>query len=166
VIYTNIRFLILVVSLIFCVAAQAGQASNQSATLHTPANGATQAPSQTTIPHLVKFSGTLLDGQEQPMAGPVGVTFALYSQQTGGAGLWMETQNVKPDEIGNYAILLGAMQTEGSPLELFGSGESRWLGVQAERQAEQPRVPEPALGVAPVELPACRALQAEPEARV
>src|SRR6266478_2765088 len=103
-------------------------------------NAASPAPSAAEVPRLIKFSGTLLDAQDRPMAGPVGVTFALYSQQTGGAALWLETQNVTPDAHGNYSVLLGANSKNGVPVELFASGEARWLEVQVERQAEQPRV--------------------------
>jgi len=99
-----------------------------------------QSPSAAEVPRLIKFSGTLLDVQDQPMAGPVGVTFALHAQQTGGAALWLETQNVKPDASGVYTVLLGANSANGVPAELFASGEARWLEVQVERQAEQPRV--------------------------
>jgi hypothetical protein len=91
------------------------------------------------VPRLIKFSGTLLDAQDRPLAGPVGVTFALHAQQTGGAALWMETQNVTPDAHGSYTVLLGANSANGVPAELFASGEARWLEVQVERQAEQPR---------------------------
>jgi hypothetical protein len=95
---------------------------------------------KTIVPRLIKFSGTLLDEQAQPMKSPVGVTFALYAQQSGSAALWMETQNVETDAKGNYTVLLGANSASGVPVELFDAGEARWLGVQAERQAEQPRV--------------------------
>jgi hypothetical protein len=99
----------------------------------------TGAPAE--VPRLIKFSGALLDARERPVVGPVGVTFALYQHQTGGAALWIETQNVKPDENGNYAVLLGANSANGVAAELFASGEARWLGVQVERDVEQPRVP-------------------------
>jgi hypothetical protein len=114
--------------------AQSPDSANQSAA------SSAQSPSAAEVPRLIKFSGTLLDAQDGPMAGPVGVTFALYSQQTGGAALWMETQNIKPDASGVYTVLLGANSANGVPAELFASGEARWLEVQVERQAEQPRV--------------------------
>src|ERR1035441_5510762 len=92
-------------------------------------------------PRLVKFSGALKDPTGQPLTGVQGVTFALYKDQQGGAPLWLETQNVQADAQGNYAVLLGATKSEGLALELFTSGESRWLGVQAQisGEAEQPR---------------------------
>jgi hypothetical protein len=107
-----------------------------------PASGNQSAPSASTalVPRLIKFSGTLVDRDGHPMAGPLGVTFALYAQQTGGAALWMETQNVKPDGNGEYTILLGAESSHGVPAELFMTGEARWLGIQMERQTEQERI--------------------------
>src|SRR4029077_9938420 len=103
-------------------------------------NAASPAASAPDVPRLSKFIGALLDAQDRPMAVPVGVTFALHAQQTGGAALWLETQNVKPDANGAYTVLLGANSANGVPAELFASAEARWLEVQVERQAEQPRV--------------------------
>ena len=88
-----------------------------------------------TVPPLIKVSGTLANAQ-----GTVGVNFALYAEQTDGAPLWLETQNVIPDANGRYTIYLGANHANGVPLDLFASGEARWLGVQPEGQAEQARV--------------------------
>src|ERR1700688_4177842 len=82
------------------------------------------------VPRLVKFAGTLTDEHGKPRTGAVGVTFALYKGQEGGAALWVETQNVELDEQGRYTMLLGATKSEGLPLELFATGEPRWLGVQ------------------------------------
>ncbi|MGA9964085.1 MAG: hypothetical protein WBQ10_02685 [Terriglobales bacterium] len=92
------------------------------------------------VPTLVNFSGTLTDATGKPVTGTVGVTFYLYEEQQGGSPLWMETQNVQPDKNGHYTVALGAGKSEGLPLNLFASGEARWLGVQAQGQAEQPRV--------------------------
>jgi hypothetical protein len=92
------------------------------------------------VPRLIKFSGTLLDAQGQPMKSPAGVTFALYARQAGDAALWMETQNVEIDAKGNYSVLLGASSTNGIPAEFFNTAEARWLGVQPEREPELPRV--------------------------
>jgi hypothetical protein len=71
--------------------------------------------------------------------GTFGVTFALYTEQTGGSPLWLETQNVQTTN-GHYNVMLGSATSHGLPTELFSSGQARWLGVQAQGQAEQPRV--------------------------
>jgi len=97
------------------------------------------AKTTTAVPRLVNFSGTLTDGAGKAQSGVVGVTFALYEEQEGGAPMWMETQNVQADAYGKYTALLGATKNEGIPAEIFGSGQ-RWLGVQAQGESERPRV--------------------------
>jgi hypothetical protein len=92
------------------------------------------------LPRLVKFNGTLKDENRNALTGIMGVTFALYSEQTGGAPLWLETQNVQPDKNGHYTVLLGSTKPAGLPVELFVSEQAQWLGVQPEGQNEQPRV--------------------------
>ena len=92
------------------------------------------------VPNLVGFSGTANDIAGKPLNGVVGITFALYSDQEGGAPLWLETQNVTPDHYGHYSVLLGSTRNTGVPAELFSSGEARWVGVQVEGQPEQARV--------------------------
>jgi len=101
-----------------------------------------QQPTKTTaaVPRLVKFSGTLTGSGGQPMSGVVGVTFALYEEERGGAPLWMETQNVQADGNGHYTATLGATRNEGIPAEVFASGQGRWLGVQPQQEPERPRV--------------------------
>ena len=100
-----------------------------------------QQPTKTTaaVPRLVKFSGTLTGSGGQPMSGVVGVTFALYEEERGGAPLWMETQNVQADGNGHYTATLGATRNEGIPAEVFASGQGRWLGVQPQQEPERPR---------------------------
>ena len=91
---------------------------------------------------LVKFNGVARDQRGQPLVEPVGITFAVYQDQEGGAPLWLETQNVQLDPQGNYSVLLGATTGEGVPLDLFASNEARWLGVRVliPGAEEQPRL--------------------------
>jgi hypothetical protein len=91
------------------------------------------------VPQVVKFGGVVTDVDSKPLTGTVGVTFSLYKDQEGGAPLWMETQNVQPDKAGHYSITLGSATSHGLPAGAFASGEARWLGVQAQGQAEQAR---------------------------
>jgi hypothetical protein len=95
------------------------------------------AAANAVVPPLVKFSGVLTDASSRPMTGTVGVTFSLYKESQGGAPLWLETQNVTPDKTGHYTVMLGSTTTQGLPANAFASGEARWLGVQAQGQAEQ-----------------------------
>ena len=122
-------------SYILCVLiAMCAVTSTQSQTVNTTTAKAS------VVPNLMKFSGTASDLNNKPMSGVVGVTFALYKDQQGGVPLWLETQNVSVDKSGHYTVSLGASKAEGLPADLFISGEARWLGVQPQGQAEQPRV--------------------------
>jgi hypothetical protein len=98
------------------------------------------ASANVAVPPMVNFSGVLTDVNGKPQTGAVGVTFYLYKDSQGGAPLWMETQNVQADKAGHYTVALGATSSQGLPANVFASGEARWLGVQAQGQAEQPRV--------------------------
>ncbi len=95
--------------------------------------------SSSTVPRLVNFSGKAADVQGKTITGIAGVTFAIYKDQTEGAALWMETQNIQADAKGNYTVQLGATKSDGLPLDLFSSGEARWLGVTINGGTEQPR---------------------------
>jgi len=92
------------------------------------------------VPRLVNYSGKAVDVDGKSIAGTAGVTFAIYSEQTGGSPLWLETQNIQADSKGNFTAQLGATKSEGLPLDLFTSGEARWLGVRINGGEEQPRV--------------------------
>ncbi len=92
------------------------------------------------LPRLVRFGGTVKDLNGTPLTGVVGITFALYSEQTGGAALWLETQNITADSNGHYTVLLGSTKPDGLPTDLFTTEQARWVGVQVSGQAEQPRV--------------------------
>jgi hypothetical protein len=105
-----------------------------------PTVAQTTAETASALPRLVRFGGTVKDLNGNPLTGVVGITFALYSEQTGGAALWLETQNVTADSSGHYLALLGLTKPDGLPVELFTSEQARWVGVQASGQAEQPRV--------------------------
>jgi trimeric autotransporter adhesin len=94
----------------------------------------------TVVPSLVNYSGKAIDAQGKPVTGIAGVTFAIYKDETDGGPLWMETQNVQADARGNFSVQLGATKPGGLTLELFQSGEARWLGVRINGGEEQPRV--------------------------
>jgi hypothetical protein len=91
------------------------------------------------VPRLIKFSGAVKNAQGTSHVGTLGVTFALYKEEQGGAPLWLETQNVQTDAQGRYSVYLGATKSGGLPQDLFISGEARWLGIQPQGQSEQPR---------------------------
>jgi len=122
--HTNLLFAVLVLTLI-CV---------------TPARAQNAAIPDNVVPRLVNYSGKAVEADGKVIGGMAGVTFAIYSEQSGGSPLWLETQNVQADTKGNFTAQLGATKSEGIPLELFTSGEARWLGVRINGGEEQPRV--------------------------
>jgi hypothetical protein len=103
------------------------------------AQPAALAAANAVVPPMVKFSGVLTDVNNKPLTGTVGVTFSLYKESEGGAPLWVETQNVAADKTGRYTVMLGSSTSQGLPSDVFNSGEARWLGVQVQGEAEQPR---------------------------
>jgi hypothetical protein len=116
----------LVVLLFFCRLTNAQQASSSA--------------ESTVVPRLVNFSGKATDTQGKTISGVAGVTFAIYKEESGGSPLWLETQNIQAEAKGNYTVQLGATKSDGLPLDLFSSGEARWLGVTVNGGPEQPRV--------------------------
>jgi hypothetical protein len=110
--------------LLFCCSLSAQQMSSLTAT----------------VPRLVNFSGKATDLQGKVISGIAGATFGIYKEQSGGSPLWLETQNIQADAKGNYTVQLGATKPDGLPLDLFSSGEARWLGVTVNGGQEQARV--------------------------
>jgi hypothetical protein len=98
------------------------------------------AAATATVPRLVRITGVLHDAAGNPLTGNVGVTFAFYKDQNDEVAAWQEVQNVQLDSGGRYSVLLGSMSENGLPLEMFSSGEARWLGVRPEGQPEQTRI--------------------------
>jgi hypothetical protein len=82
------------------------------------------------VPHFVKFSGALKNVAGVSSTGVVAIRFVIYGDSTGGNPLWQEVQNTQLDSQGHYEVVLGAAASDGIPMELFTSGEPRWLGVQ------------------------------------
>ena len=100
-----------------------------------------QQPAASSVPNLIRYGGTLKNGEGAAISSAtVGVTFAIYKQQDGGAPIWQETQNITTDANGSYTVLLGSTTATGLPDDLFSQQEQRWFGVQVQGQAEQARV--------------------------
>ena len=97
------------------------------------------AASDSVVPFIIKFSGTLTGADGAPLSGTQGASFFLYKDQVGGAPLWMETQNVQAEKTGHYSVVLGSATRGGLPADAFSAGEARWLAVQPSGQEEQPR---------------------------
>ncbi len=83
------------------------------------------------VPHLVKITGTLKETVSSARPGVISIKFSIYADAAGVTPLWQEVQNIAVDSQGRYEVMLGATANEGIPVDLFNSGEPRWLGVQA-----------------------------------
>ena len=130
-------------SLLAALSLQAQQSDSQSSSPETTSASVSSSSQANAgaVPRLMKFNGVLRDVTGKPISGPVDVTFALYATDSGGDPLWFETQSVEADEQGRYSALVGVMHSEGLPMDLFTTGEARWLGVQVANEVEQkPRV--------------------------
>ena len=104
-----------------------------------PAPSATPAA---TVPRVVRVDGQFVPANGLPPAAVETITLAIYASATDGTPLFEETQDVRVDAQGRYAILLGATTAAGLPASVL-SGEARWLGMRFARpgEVEQARVP-------------------------
>lgn len=148
--HSFVRIAFAILSLLLSAVAQNADTAAATATTQ-PATSTPLVAAQ--VPRLVKFTGAV-QNPNQADAGSgvtardsasvptdvVGITFSLYSQQTGGVPLWSEVQNVHVDSAGHYTVKLGASKPDRLPVEVFTSAEAQWLGIRQEGQAEQPRI--------------------------
>jgi hypothetical protein len=93
------------------------------------------APSMT-VPRVINIGGVFRPGDGGQPARVETVTLAIYSDENDGVPLWQETQTITVDASGRYSVLLGATEAEGIPLDVFMSGEARWLGITWLRAGE------------------------------
>ncbi len=98
------------------------------------------ASAPTAVPSLVPYSGAAIDSNLLPLAGDAAATFLIYKDEQGGEPLFAETQTVLLDRTGHYRVQLGATLANGVPMDLFATGEARWLEVQIAGHPPQPRV--------------------------
>jgi hypothetical protein len=103
---------------------------------------ADSSASGTAVPRLIQFNGVVKDATGSVKTGTISLTFSFYELQDGGSPLWSETQTVQLDSKGRYTALLGSTEPNGLPLDLFTTGQARWLGVQpaVSGVGEQPRI--------------------------
>ncbi len=96
----------------------------------------------TPVPRVIWFNGAFQPADKRPVARVETVTVAVYREREGGDAVWQETQIVTMEPDGRYSLLMGSTSSDGMPLEVFTSGEPRWIGITVNRpgEAEQPRV--------------------------
>ena len=110
------------------------QSVAQSGGTHPTPVAATAA---TVIPALIRYSGMASSSDRKPQTS---ATFLIFRDEKGGEPLWIETQSIALDLDGHYEVYLGATSGSGLPLDLFATGEARWLEVQIAGEKQQPRV--------------------------
>ena len=135
---TSIATLALIAAGGLSVAAPLALAQTPAVVLHGPAPEAASAP--TSVPSLIKFSGTALADDGKPLGSPSSMNFLIFSDQEGGEPLFTESQDVPVDGTGRYSVELGATLPNGIPAEVFSNGQARWLEIQIAGQNPQPRV--------------------------
>ncbi len=84
-------------------------------------------------PTTMVYQGRLLNSAGAPITTAAGVTFRLYSAESGGTPLWTETVVVTPDNLGMFTVELGL----ATPLTttIF-SGNKRYLGIDVGADGE------------------------------
>jgi hypothetical protein len=99
-------------------------------------------PAHADVPLVVPHQGRVLKKDGTPEAGPLSITFRLYTSASGGSSIWDEVQSL-PLTNGYYGAMLGA----GAPLSagLFG-GADLYLAIQL--PGEQEMSPRLRLGTA------------------
>ncbi len=91
---------------------------------------------------VLKLRAVLRDHNGKRLTGVVGVLFAVYEQQQGGAPLWQEVQNIQVENGGHFTALVGSTKRGGIFPELFPPEKTLWLGAQVllPGEVEQPRM--------------------------
>src|SRR6266540_521550 len=96
-----------------------------------------QQPATTiSVPRLINVTGIFRPADGNPAVQVEAVTLGIYADELGGAPLWQETQSLEIDPSGRYTLLLGATEASGVPLDVFSSGQARWLGMLWARPGE------------------------------
>ena len=91
---------------------------------------------QSQVPRVVNLSGVFRPADGQATGAAETVTLSIYSDEIGGAPLWQETQAVRIGPDGRYNLLLGETLPDGIPMDVFASGDARWLGMLWSRPGE------------------------------
>jgi len=93
------------------------------------------------IPGTIKFNASIRDLDGNALSGAQKLIFSFYKSQEGGSALWVEVNTVAVDEAGRYVAYLGSMSPGGVlPVQLFTSGEARWIGVTPSDGIERTRI--------------------------
>lgn len=121
------------------------------------------APSATAAALSLSHAGYLVDSSDQPVAGNVDMTFALFDAASAGTRVWTsDPGGSSPCAVavagGDYAVELGGGCGSGLTSAVLPAGATRWLEVTVGGIALAPRV---TIGAAPTAAVASTALEAQ-----
>jgi hypothetical protein len=88
------------------------------------------------VPRVISIGGEFRPADGSAALPMETVSLRIYSTERGGVPLWEETQTIAVDPSGFYKVLLGATEADGVPVEVFVSGEARWLSTTWLRAGE------------------------------
>ena len=81
------------------------------------------------VPRLINYQGSLME-DEFPVEGTRAMTFALYSQPSGGSPLWTESRSEVSIANGRFSVLLGS--ETAFPEGVFAEQEALYLQVEVD----------------------------------
>lgn len=107
---------------------------------------ASPSPLRAAVPETMSYQGLLSDDLGAPLPdGPHDLVLALYTQASGGAAIWTETQTGVMLSTGLFAVSLGSVNPLALPFD-----QPYWLGVSVDGGAELD--PRAALAASPYAL--------------
>jgi len=98
-------------------------------------------------PPEVAVQGILTNLVDEPIEGPVTLTFALYDGPDAEVALWMEQHQDVPLTMGRFDLLMGSSKPLDDP-PLFEQFDDLWVGISVDGDGELPRAPLASVGYA------------------
>jgi hypothetical protein len=98
-------------------------------------------------PPEIAVQGVLTNLADEPVKGPVGLTFAIYEGPEGEVPLWTEQHNGVDLANGRFDLLLGSINALDAP-PIFEQFDSLWIGITVGGAPELSRAPLASVGYA------------------
>ncbi len=86
------------------------------------------------IDQKMNYQGILTDDGGEPITGTMNLVFRIYSQESGGSPLWVETQSGVTVTKGIFNVVLGSVTPMNIPFR-----KEYWLEIQVESETMSPR---------------------------
>ncbi len=98
-------------------------------------------------PPEIAVQGLLTNLADEPVEGPVDLTFVLYQGEGGAQGVWTETHLDVDLVAGHFDLVLGTVNPMDAP-PVFEQFDDLWVGISVNGGPELPRAPLAAVGYA------------------